>query len=469
MHGLLGLKTRFRRMLKPGEGSPPVAAAPVAVATVPGPFQGYVDSASVRHAAGWVRDLGQPGNRVEFEVVATIEGVPRIVHRGVADEHTTLLQRLGIGDGRHAFYGRFDTQLTPAERDTIRVLVSATGEALELAPAIEREWNPIRYVALDIVDNCNLRCPFCLFDYTGVNKTNVMNLADFASALRLLPYTSLGNFWLSCLHEPTLHPKFEKLLGMIPQDQRRKIFYTTNLAKKMPQSYYEFLAESGLHNLNISVESFDPEIYEKMRKGARHRIFSVNWDIMLEAFARGSAPPKVRYIIMAYRSNLAELPTLVRRLRDEKHAWQVEIRYTYPERHIPAAFSAAEFLNEADWTWLRVQLAGYDPNEVLLIAPPPGYDESVTIAAEKAKAPGAEPGPSSQFDPVRSPVRHPEPGGLAKPREVELRLWWNGRVHVTAAKAPGDYHNTSMRPTLLADVHITEIDDVDAFLCRLVA
>ena len=462
MDGLLSLKTRLRRLLAPGQAAPTtVLAMPAAVARPepepePGPFQGYLDAASNRHVAGWIRDLSKPGTRVAYRVIAVIDGVETVLHEGVADEHTAQLETIGVGDGSHAFYARFDRRLSDTERDSLAVQVVATGRAIELAPGIEREWNPIRYIALDVVDNCNLRCPFCLFDYTGVNRTNAMDPAAFASTLRLAPLTTLGNFWLSCLHEPTLHPQFEALLDGIPQEQRRKVFYTTNLAKRMPQSYYELLAGSGLHNLNISIESFDPAIYERMRKGAKHRIFSANWDIMLDAFARGSAPPKVRYIMMAYRSNLAELPTLVRRLREEKQAWQVEVRFTYPEPHIPAAFCEAEFLEDADWAWLREQFAGYDPNEVILIAPP----------AEAAGAGVPDPAGVAPVD-AEPVVVVSEP--QAKPRSVEMRITWDGKVRVTPATDPSQDHDTKIERACLAELHISEIGDPDAFLAGLVA
>ena len=38
------------------------------------------------------------------------------------------------------------------------------------------------------------------------------------------------------------------------------------LARRMPPVYFEWLAESGMHHLNISIESVKPELYERMRK-----------------------------------------------------------------------------------------------------------------------------------------------------------------------------------------------------------
>ena len=52
---------------------------------------------------------------------------------------------------------------------------------------------------------------------------------------------------------------------------------------------------------------------------------------------------------MAYRSNLAELPALVETLLGQGLAWQVEIRHTFDEAHIPQAFRDAEYLTTEEY------------------------------------------------------------------------------------------------------------------------
>jgi hypothetical protein len=66
----------------------------------------------------------------------------------------------------------------------------------------------------------NLRCPFCIVDYANVKGLRLMTRETFARAIELLPMMSPGCFWLSCLHEPTLHPQFIEFIdcaGRIPQ------------------------------------------------------------------------------------------------------------------------------------------------------------------------------------------------------------------------------------------------------------
>ncbi len=396
-----------------------MSARPPSSATPKGPFQGYIDERSVHHVAGWMRDLSDAAVRLPYEVVVEGDGGERVVHRGASDLFSPILVQVGVGDGGYAFFAMMDPPLSPEERDRVFVRPAGTAHRLELAPEMRTEFNPVSHLAMDIVNNCNLRCPFCVFDYAGVRATRTMTDETFEAALRLAPFVTDGNFWLSCLHEATLHPRLQQLIERVPDGYRRKVFYTTNLAKRMPPAHFEFLAEAGLHHLNVSLESLRPELYERMREGARHHIFAANWAAMLDAFARGRRPPRLRYNIMAYRSNLSEIPELVETLLREKQAWQVEIRHTYDMPHIPREFRLAEFMSPEEWDWLAERLARHDPETVLLLRPPEGagHRSHPEIGADGAVDPTPLPPP-------------PPPSRLRIPRPFNLAMDWDGALRV---------------------------------------
>jgi len=169
------------------------------------------------------------------------------------------------------------------------------------------------------------------------------------SAIRFAGHVTDGNFWFSCQHEPTLHPRLTEFVEKVPFEHRRKVFYTTNLAKRMPDAYFTALADSGIHHVNVSIESLDPDVYERMRKGARYRIFKENWDKLVPAFSNGKARPMLRYISMAYRSNLRQLPDMIDYLLSDRGADQIEIRYTFDTNHLPRDFRQSEFLQRDVW------------------------------------------------------------------------------------------------------------------------
>jgi hypothetical protein len=339
-----------------------------------GPYQGFLDERSTRHVAGWVRDLSDLERRVEIEIVTVKpDGTERVLERCIASALVDdTLAALGDHMANYAFYRVFEREVSEAERDALFIRVAGGTHIIEQAPAMRTAFEPVHHIALDIVNNCNLRCPFCVYDYEGVNKTEFMTDATFDALIKLIPYVRDGNFWLSCLHEATMHPKLLEFIGRVPLAYRKKIFFTTNLAKRMPEAYFAFLAGSGLSHVNISIESMEPALYERMRKGARQPIFLENWEKLLRHFAAAPNPPKLRYNIMAYRSNLQEIPGLIRKLRAEKQAWQIEVRHTFSQSHIPIDFQRGEFLNSTEWKWLEEQLKEFPPTEVLQLWPPDG-------------------------------------------------------------------------------------------------
>ena len=247
----------------------------------------------------------------------------------------------------------------------------------------------------------------------------MMSEATFESTLRLLPYVTDGNFWLSCLHEATLHPKLIEFIDRVPREYRKKLFFTTNLAKRQQRSFFEALADSGMDHVNISLESLDKGIYEKMRKGARYHIFLENWSLMLDVFRAVPQAPRIRYNLMAYRSNLNELPGLVETLLNEKHGWQAEIRSTMDMPQIPEDFREAEFLSTLEWNWLIQEMKRFPAERIMIIAPPQGkgYDRE---EGRRVLKPSQQPPERAGWVEAKGPA----------PRPFNVRIGWDGTLNI---------------------------------------
>ena len=453
-HGFLALldppldrAARDRVLVRPVGGAA-LEHAPALTArrpeAVPARIVGYVDERSPRHLAGWAWNEADPAERLHFDVLH--DG--QVIAAGVAADHCDPLAKLGIGDARYAFRVLLDHPV--ADPATLQVRIQDTPVTLPIAPLLQTRFEPISHVAMDIVNNCNLRCPFCTFDYEGVRTTKFMPDDTFQSAIRLLPYVTEGNFWLSCLHEATIHPELLRFIDLVPREYRDRLMYTTNLAKRMPDAYFAQLGESGMHHLNISVESLQPEIYERLRKGARFRVFQENWAKLLDACRAGSAPPRIRYNMMAYRSNLHEIPGLVELFLAEKLAWQVEVRYTFDEPHIPDSFRKSEYLADADWTWLEAQLAHHDPKRVVLVLPPPEKrTETVPINRDPAPVPAAD---------------APAPPKPRPSYPLGMRLDWDGSLTVYSEAIGPD---GNLLHTNHAELNIRDVADPGVLVADL--
>lgn len=406
------------------ERTPTLAAVPV----VAEQHEGVLQELSHRHAAGYLRSLSNPSARSEYQVLLGDTG--EVLARGSADQFMHGLSAGGVGDGAHGFWAAFPRVLSEDERSHVIVRPTSGEGMLTAAASTLTRYEPVLHVAMDIVDNCNLRCPFCLYDYSNTRATHFMSEETLEAALRFLPYTRDGQFWFSCLHEPTLHPELMRFIDKVPDEYRRKLFFTTNLAKRMPLAFFEWLGRPAVDHINVSIESLEPALYERMRKGARHSIFMENWNHLLTAFAACEAPPRLRYIAMAYKSNLQELPRLVDYLLTERRAWQVQLRYTFPVPHIAPAFAAAEYLDESEWVWLREQLAHHPADRVVIMEAP-------------RPAPPASPG-----DIAASEMKS---DAVLKGRYM-FRLSWDGTLRVVAVLARSRYEEIHEGTVLETDI-----------------
>jgi molybdenum cofactor biosynthesis enzyme MoaA len=416
---------RIRALGRPRPPSDPatVETQAAAMAPAPSPYDGYIDELSAHHIAGWLTGL----DGARFEAVLP-DG--EVVASGTADQFKFGPSHAGLG--RHGFFERFTRTLSAEEQGAVLVRDPA-GTAIPCSEGVNRDYRPVMLNAMDIVDNCNLRCPFCVYDYSKTFTTNVMDEATIDAALRFLPYTLDSNFWFSCLHEPTLNPRFADFLEKVPRQLRRKVFFTTNLAKRMPPEFFLFLANGGYANVNISIESLNPEIYERMRKGARHRIFMANWDALTAALSVGTAPPFLRYIVMVYKSNLGEIPSLVDHLLTQRRADEIQLRFTFDVPHITDEFRAAEYIDAASWDWLAAQVAHHPAHKVQVIRPP---------------APPGEVVPQDE-------------GGVLLPGRYEFKMSWDGTLKIHRFWAV-PFDNSGEPPVL--EVNVKDIaDPLDLF------
>ncbi len=168
---------------------------------------------------------------------------------------------------------------------------------------------PFGTVAMDITSFCNLRCPFCLSGH-DLPKT-FMSEEIFDKAISLIPLTDTNNFLFSCLYEPTIHPKFSDFIERIPQEFRQKVFFTTNLAKRITDDVFERLSCSGIHHINISLDSLEPATFEYFRKGAKFSLFHENLTRLVEVFSAASNPPQLFYVSVVNKLNFQEIPSLM--------------------------------------------------------------------------------------------------------------------------------------------------------------
>src|SRR5438045_2425299 len=149
---------------------------------------------------------------------------------------------------------------------------------------------PYAHVAADTTNNCNLRCPFCIDDFTFATHDR-MTKDDFLKLTSMGELVWDGGLWLSCLFEPFLHPDFFRFLELVPPLGKQKCMLTTNLAvKRFKPEAVEAVAAANLNYINISVDSMTRDTYEKLRVNADYDVFWANLENLAGTFQRAPAP-----------------------------------------------------------------------------------------------------------------------------------------------------------------------------------
>jgi MoaA/NifB/PqqE/SkfB family radical SAM enzyme len=132
------------------------------------------------------------------------------------------------------------------------------------------------FVEIEATTACNLRCKFCL-NPTLPNPRHRITYEQFVSILDNMP--GLIAVSLLGLGEPTLN---KDLFRMATEARRRKIFVLTVTNLNTSEKMVEKLAESDFNEVNISLESTDPERYAWFRTGGDLAVMEKNLQLLGE-------------------------------------------------------------------------------------------------------------------------------------------------------------------------------------------
>jgi MoaA/NifB/PqqE/SkfB family radical SAM enzyme len=170
-----------------------------------------------------------------------------------------------------------------------------------------------RFVQLEPVGQCNLRCRMCPIQFRPDGAPGgPPAFMSFELFRRLVDgFPALAELHLQGLGEPLMHPRF---FDMVRYAAARGIEVSTNTNMTLlPERRAEECVTSGLARVHVSLDGATAATYEYIRVRARFERVLRNLRRLAEAKARlGSARPEIHLVAVAMRRNLDELPALVR-------------------------------------------------------------------------------------------------------------------------------------------------------------
>ncbi len=206
--------------------------------------------------------------------------------------------------------------------------------------ALDRFGRRIHYLRISLTDHCNLRCLYCMPDDISFRpNAELMQDSEIMSLVRLFASLGFDKFRLTG-GEPTVRAHIVDLVREISQIPGvRTLSMTTNgvLFARLAQK----LADAGLQRVNFSLDTLNPEKFEKMtRRGALQDV----WAGIRAAEKVGLTPIKINAVV-ARDYNEADAVDLARLTLDRP--WQVRFIEMMPFNG-PTEFQQMQGLDAVD-------------------------------------------------------------------------------------------------------------------------
>jgi MoaA/NifB/PqqE/SkfB family radical SAM enzyme len=197
------------------------------------------------------------------------------------------------------------------------------------------------FVQIEPVGQCNLRCEMCPIQFRKdgppYGPPAFMPFADFTRLVDQFP--ALKELHLQGLGEPMMHPRF---FDMVAYASARGVHVTTNsnLTLLNPQRA-ERCVTSGLAELHVSIDGATAATYEGIRIRAYFDRVLRNVELLLQARRElDSERPKLHWIMVLMRRNLAELPEVVRlaHRHEMEEVFVQHLCHDFGEETLPAEY-----------------------------------------------------------------------------------------------------------------------------------
>lgn len=160
--------------------------------------------------------------------------------------------------------------------------------------------NIIDYLRISLLDRCNFRCQYCMPEGSELNYILRQDLLTKAEIITLLKevFIPLGfcKFRLTG-GEPLLRPDVVDIVSQIASlPQTKDLALTTNafLLADLAQELYD----AGLRRINISLDSLNPETFDRIIGNRGRSRWEQTWQGILAAHRVGFDPLKLNIVVI---------------------------------------------------------------------------------------------------------------------------------------------------------------------------
>ena len=164
-----------------------------------------------------------------------------------------------------------------------------------------------RRLVFELTNACNLNCVMCGRNAANFKPTR-FDMDVFKSFEPMMD--TVEEVTLMGWGEPTIHPNFIEMLEIINRHDARKYFSTNGMSlQKIKNAIFDF----NVDVFAVSLDGATNETNSRIRRGSDiAKITSDLKEIVQIKMARGLKYPWINFVFCAMKSNIHELPDLVR-------------------------------------------------------------------------------------------------------------------------------------------------------------
>ncbi len=164
-----------------------------------------------------------------------------------------------------------------------------------------------RRLVFELTNACNLNCIMCGRNAADFKQT-VFDMEVFKSFEPLMD--TIEEVTLMGWGEPTIHPHFIEMLEIIDKHSARKYFCTNGMnLKKIKDAIFDYHVDV----FAVSLDGATDETNSRIRRGSKIEQITQNLkEIVAIKKERGLKYPWINFVFCAMKSNIHELPDLVR-------------------------------------------------------------------------------------------------------------------------------------------------------------
>jgi radical SAM protein with 4Fe4S-binding SPASM domain len=170
-------------------------------------------------------------------------------------------------------------------------------------------------VKLDMVTRCQLRCIMCHFAHPEFQENPVTMGGELLEKVAADLFPRAHDVVLSSSAEPLLAPDLPRALELCRQHGVPNFHFSTN-ALAMTDAIMDKIIDVQMPLLTISCDGATKETFEKIRRPAKWEPFLRRFDLInARKQARGSKLPALSVTCVLMRSNIREVPDMIRFFR----------------------------------------------------------------------------------------------------------------------------------------------------------